>query len=237
MRYYQFHIGDYTSHTRGLTLIEDLAYRRLIDEYYLSEQPLRGTALEVSRNIGMHEHTEQVEYVLNKFFAPAEGAWRHERIEADIAAMNDKAAKASAAGRVSAARRSGRSTDVEQSLSVRSTDVQPPITHNPTPNNPPTPRASRPSGVDLGLFDAFWQAYPRKVAKPEALKAWTKLKPDAELAEKIMAGLESAKKSRDWTKDDGQYIPHPSTWLNQHRWEDQLDGPGAGADDHFGGLL
>lgn len=237
MRYYQFHIGDYTSHTRGLSLFEDLAYRRIIDEYYLSESPLRGDAQQIARQIGMQDHSDAVDYVLNKFFQPAEGQWRHDRIDADIALMNEKTAKASAAGRLSAASRSKRSTGVEQTLNERSTDVQPPITHNPTPKKPPTPRASRPSGVDLSLFDAFWLAYPRKVAKPEALKAWVKAKPDAELAEKIMAGLEAAKRSRDWTKEDGQYIPYPAAWLNKRRWEDQFETAITGDDDHFGGLL
>ena len=90
--------------------------------------------------------------------------------------------------------------------------------------------------MDLGTFDEFWSAYPRKVAKPEALKAWIKIKPDAETLAAIMAGLAAAKQSRDWTKDDGQFIPHPATWLNQRRWEDQLETAAAG-DDPFGGLL
>jgi hypothetical protein len=86
-------------------------------------------------------------------------------------------------------------------------------------------------------FAAFWTAYPKKVAKPEAMKAWIKAAPDAELAEQIMAGLARAKQSKDWTKDDGQYIPHPTTWLNQRRWEDEVEGVAAGGEDHFGGLL
>lgn len=72
------------------------------------------------------------------------------------------------------------------------------------------------------LFDTFWKAYPNKKAKPMALKAWKKLKVDAVLAERIMLALELHKKTPQWSKDDGQYIPHPSTWLNQQRWEDEL---------------
>ena len=53
MNYYSFHIGDYASHTRGLTLIEDLAYRRILDLYYLSESPLFGEYDLVARKIGM----------------------------------------------------------------------------------------------------------------------------------------------------------------------------------------
>ncbi len=54
-----------------------------------------------------------------------------------------------------------------------------------------------------------------------AEKAWTKIKPDADLFAKIMAALDWQKKSPTWIKDDGQFIPYPSTWLNGQRWEDE----------------
>jgi len=71
-------------------------------------------------------------------------------------------------------------------------------------------------------FDRFWAAYPNKKAKDKARKAWEKLQADADLTERIMAALEKQKKSRQWTKDNGEYIPHPATWLNGRRWEDQV---------------
>lgn len=69
-------------------------------------------------------------------------------------------------------------------------------------------------------FNRFWAAYPRKTAKQQALKVWEKLKPDEDLLSKILASLECQKKSVQWTKDGGQYIPYPTTWLNGRRWED-----------------
>lgn len=69
-------------------------------------------------------------------------------------------------------------------------------------------------------FDEFWKAYPRKSNKGGARKAWKKLSPDKELFAKIMAALEVAKKCEQWTKDRGQFIPYPATWLNQERWDD-----------------
>lgn len=71
-------------------------------------------------------------------------------------------------------------------------------------------------------FERFWSAYPNKKAKDKARHAWEKLKADAALTEVIMAALEKQKKSRQWTKDNGEYIPHPATWLNGRRWEDQV---------------
>ncbi len=71
-------------------------------------------------------------------------------------------------------------------------------------------------------FDSFWEAYPKKKAKEAAKKAWMKLKPSAELFEEIMQAVAEQKKSADWIKDNGQFIPYPSTWLNQGRWSDEV---------------
>ncbi len=70
-------------------------------------------------------------------------------------------------------------------------------------------------------FATFWTAYPRKVNKPGALKAWQNKKLNDSI-DIILAGLERWKGSRQWLKDNGQYIPHPATWLNQERWNDEV---------------
>ena len=70
-------------------------------------------------------------------------------------------------------------------------------------------------------FDRFWAVYPKKTAKQGALSAWQKLKPDNELTEKILLALERQKKSVQWQRDNGQYIPYPASWLNGRRWEDE----------------
>ncbi len=79
--------------------------------------------------------------------------------------------------------------------------------------------SSTPQKTDDG-FERFWQVYPKKKAKQAAFNAWSKLKPDGELLNKIFASLEQQKKSVQWTKDDGQFVPYPATWLNGKRWED-----------------
>lgn len=71
-------------------------------------------------------------------------------------------------------------------------------------------------------FEEFWSAYPKKSGKGDAQDAWTKINPNAELKAKILWSLEAQKRSHDWTKENGKYIPNPSTWLNQDRWEDEL---------------
>ena len=131
MNYYPFHIGDYASHTRGLSLLEDLAYRRLMDEYYLAERPLNGCSTDVARLIGMAEHEREVAYVLSRYFTETDGDWVHERIENELAAFKNKQEKASAAGKASAESRKnkGKRTDVQQTFNGCSTDVQRPSTN------------------------------------------------------------------------------------------------------------
>lgn len=69
-------------------------------------------------------------------------------------------------------------------------------------------------------FSEFWSAYPRKVGKSEAGKAWQKHKPDLAV---VLKALEAQKQSDQWQRDGGKFIPHPSTWLNQKRWEDEVE--------------
>lgn len=72
-------------------------------------------------------------------------------------------------------------------------------------------------------FLLFWSAYPKKVSKPDALKAWKKIKPSEDLINKIIASVESSKNSQEWKNENGKYIPYPASWLNSARWEDGQD--------------
>lgn len=68
-------------------------------------------------------------------------------------------------------------------------------------------------------FDVFWAAYPRKVGKGAAKKAFAKVKVPVSV---LIDAVNMQKQSFQWTKNSGEYIPNPSTWLNQGRWEDSL---------------
>lgn len=71
-------------------------------------------------------------------------------------------------------------------------------------------------------FVDFWNSYPRKVARSDAQKAWIKLKVDSTLLATILRAIEEQKLTADWQKDGGKFIPHPTTWLNGRRWEDEV---------------
>lgn len=73
-------------------------------------------------------------------------------------------------------------------------------------------------------FSKFWSAYPRKSGKGAAEKAWAKIKPDDALLATMLAAIAWQGESAEWLKDGGAYIPHPTTWLNAKRWEDEPSG-------------
>ncbi len=70
-------------------------------------------------------------------------------------------------------------------------------------------------------FQAFWRNYPRKVGRQAAWRIWQRLKPDAQFLDRILTALEWQRVQPQWLKEQGQFIPHPATWLNQGRWDDQ----------------
>jgi len=82
MHYYQFHIGDYISHTIHLSLEEDLAYRRLLDMYYDSESPIPNNIPLVSRKLRMS--ADVVKTVLDEFFELSDEGYKNFRADKEI---------------------------------------------------------------------------------------------------------------------------------------------------------
>jgi len=125
MHYYQFNIGDYASHTRHLTALEDIALRRLLDIYYLHERPLNVCLTTVARQINMREFESEIKTVLEEFFSLTTEGWVNARADKEIAHYKAKIEQASKAGKASAERRNN----------ARSTDVQPTNNQEPITNN------------------------------------------------------------------------------------------------------
>ena len=70
-------------------------------------------------------------------------------------------------------------------------------------------------------FNEFWEVYPKKVDKKIAQALWDKFAPDNELKNVIISAVKRQAQSEEWRKDNGQYVPYPSTWLRHRRWEDE----------------
>lgn len=83
--------------------------------------------------------------------------------------------------------------------------------------NAPTTRAR----ARDARFDMFWANYPKKVGKVAAQKAFDKIRPSSELFSQMLTAIKQQRASPQWTRDNGQYIPNPATWLNQGRWDDE----------------
>ncbi len=77
------------------------------------------------------------------------------------------------------------------------------------------------SGVYSEDFLEFWSAYPKKMGKGAAFKVFIKLKLTKKDKADILTALDWQKKSEQWLRDNGQFIPYPATYLNQRRWEDE----------------
>lgn len=69
-------------------------------------------------------------------------------------------------------------------------------------------------------FESFWNAYPKKVGKQKCIDWFKKHKPSQELTNKMISTIELWKNSEQWSKENGQYIPQPYTWLNRGGWDD-----------------
>lgn len=76
-------------------------------------------------------------------------------------------------------------------------------------------------------FNQFWELYPRKEGKGAARKKWEQINPDSELFERILNAVRgNIEHNSQWQRDNGQFIPHPATWLNQERWDDDISSIG-----------
>ena len=198
MNYYPFHVGDYSAHTGHLEPMEDLAYRRMLDAYYLREAPLPADPKEVARLIRMRQNHTEVEAVLCEFFDQTEDGWSHSRCDQEIDRMQDKQAKAraSAAASVNARKAKVQPTysegiaNVERTLNERSTDVE-----LPTPTPTPTPITKRekkgasamivlPEGVSPEVWDSFVKQ--RKAKK-------------AQITDNVMAAIGREASKAGWT--------------------------------------
>ena len=100
MHYYQFNIGDYAKSTKHLTLLEDLAYRRLLDIYYDTEKPLNSNVKQLARIAGMSAYTEEVSNVLGDFFTETEEGFTQKKAACEIEAYKAKAGTARVNGKL-----------------------------------------------------------------------------------------------------------------------------------------
>jgi len=114
------------------------------------------------------------------------------------------------------------SQPISQQINTQSTNDQPTTNQRLTTNNNNKNNKNERNIKEIykEKFDIFWSAYPKKVSKSDAYKAFGKKAVDVDI-QVLLDAIENQKKSDQWSKDNGQFIPFPSTWLNQERWNDE----------------
>lgn len=245
MHYYPHHIGDYKSATSHLNNEEDLAYRRLLEMYYDTEQPIPLETQWVARRLRVG--TESVQVVLNDFFQEQTDGWHHARCEEEIkeyAARADRARKnGKNGGRRKASPQAEENPVGTQSVPSGNPDLtqplanQEPVTSNHNHIPPISPKGGRrkSTGTVEG-FAEFWETWPtslRKVGKVKCEEKWVARNLSL-VADKIIAHVKAMKQGEQWTSG---YEPSPMTYINQSRWEDGIESATDTSDDPFKGAM
>ena len=208
MIWYKFHIGDYLTHTVHLSDAEDLAYRRLLDLYYMSEKEIPLDTESVARKIRLD--LDITESVLSEFFERTETGYFNNRCHVEVTKYQHQVENNRQLGK-----RGGRPSKTESVTEPKAND------------NPKKIQIQKKNINTSSRFDEFWNAWPaskRKVAKAECQKKWEKHGLDS-VADAIIAQVNILKVSEQWT---GGFEPAPLTYINQRRWEDDAGTPSVG---------
>ncbi len=216
------YIADYLADTTRLTTEQHGAYMLLIMDYWRNGPlPNDDEALANITRLSTAAWKKHRAAML-RFFEESGDQLRHGRIDKELKDAAENAEKHAERARKAAAKRWGKDTSSNATSNATSTpqavlDKCP----SPSPSQCYIPNGiETPSAIEV-LFDQFWKAYPKKVGKEAARKAFAKVKRPTETLEMITDALAWQTKSEQWVRDGGQYIPNPATYLNQARWMDE----------------
>jgi uncharacterized protein YdaU (DUF1376 family) len=211
MHFYQFHIGDYKSHTHHLSPIEDLAYRRLLDHYYLHEAPIKQR--DIARQIGLRDHEQEVLTVLDEFFVSTENGFINPRADEEIA----KYRKFSEDGKKGAAKRWHKDTNGEANSPPNATPIatnnHKPITNNHKPKNTATVVAT-PDGVSSEVWEQFVKQRKNKKAQITGL-VMSGIQKEADKAGYSLEQALSEVVVRNWTSFKADWVAEKSDNLTK----------------------
>lgn len=197
MNFYPFHIGDYAAHTRHLSFMEDLAYRRLIDQYYLDECPLKGEPSLIARRIGMSDFSSDVQYILETFFEKDGELWISKRCDDEIAKYQLKAESARNANRI----KSEKITALKSELKSEPNHI---VTKNQEPRTN-IKAISTPDGVSSDLWSDFL-AYRKRLKAPVTERVLTRLLKESKDANMTLEQAIETMIFKGWRSFDATWI-------------------------------
>jgi uncharacterized protein YdaU (DUF1376 family) len=241
------YVADYLADTTRLSTEQHGAYLLLIMDYWRN-----GPLPDDDKTLAKITKLSLRSWRLNRtFIAPlfsiGGGVWRHKRIDQELAEAAQNAARHEDRARAAAEKRwerhrarhaTSNATSIAQALLEECPSPSP--SPSPLKKESQTPPTALFPGVEPALdgpvdvaikgiaypeaFEAFWDRYPRKEGKKAAFRAWQVAKKLVEQAS-LLAGVERYAKACQGK--DPRYVAHPTTWLNQGRWDDQPAGPAA----------
>lgn len=211
MHYYQFHIGDYLSHTIHLSSLEDLAYRRLLDMYYDTEQPIPTNIPLVSRRLRLG--SDVVQSVLDEFFTLSDDGYKNQRADLEIREYHAFIDKQRSNGKLGGRPKKTQRKPTANPSQTQKKPNQEPLTINHKPKNTATDVAS-PDGVSSVVWDSFVKQRKTKKAQitqlvldgiqKEADKAGLTM--DAALQEIVM---------RNWVSFKAEWVAPKQSFANK----------------------
>ena len=204
MHFYSFNIGDYISHTKHLSDLEDLAYRRLLDLYYLHERTLSEDVTLVARKINMRGNEPEVQVVLEEFFTLEVGkGWINPRADEEIGKYRSKVLSASRAGRASALARSNTgSTTVQLNKKQETLNKKQETTNKKT--------LKRPRTVSKKTWDDFLK-HRRNVKAPLTETALKGITSEAKKASVTLEEALTMCQVRGWRGFKSDWVKNEST--------------------------
>lgn len=167
MNYYEHHLGDYLRDTAHLSMVEDGAYRRLLDAYYIKEKPLPSDRREIFRLVRAAGKSDRaaVETVLKEFFVESPEGWRHKRCDVEIARYLDKQDKARASAN---ARWNATKPPSERNANALPTQCEGNALQTPDSNHQ-SPKSKKPASRASALPEPFDITEDRKVYAEKTL--------------------------------------------------------------------
>jgi uncharacterized protein YdaU (DUF1376 family) len=235
MNFYKHHLSDYTKATAHLSILEHGVYLLMLHHHYATEAPLPANEAVICRIIRATSKAEAaaVRLVLAEFWTLTPDGWINDRAVEEIHSASELRELNSEKGKLGGRPKKGRAK-AEKNPAAFSRLSEPEAEQKPsqtpdsrlqTKGEPPLPPLP-PDGGDDGEkppdpFAAFWAAYPRKVGKEAARKAWLRLPRPADTLRTVLAALQWQRECDQWTRDNGQFVPNPATYLRQQRWLDE----------------
>ena len=231
LNFFKLYIGDYQRDTAHLSVTEHGAYLLMLQHYYATEKPLpTGKSLHRMLRAQDKSEREAIDMVTAQFWKLTPEGLVNVRGTNEIGKADHQREVNRSVGKLGGRPKRIETESVSESEPINNPPQTPDTRHQTNTPKPPNPgESASPDG-----FAEFWSRYPRKTAKPTAIKAFRAVKPNGHLPD-ILADIDRRMQG-EWRGKEQQYIPHPATYLNQRRWEDEA-GESQATPTHFAGAI